>query len=190
MTAPDLFDVDAESHCLVKRQPRNDDEVDRMLLTMIRSEVGCIRYGGTDERIARRLAEQGEGLLSDVQPSPGVRRIHRDHVGLRNMRQPVDADVLMDGFIAYLRRQPMPERYRFDVHLRTNERCELRVAWFEENYHSLTIERSSVPGFDWLIIGLEFFVFEWLAEDPVGTPTFFEGADWKASRSMGTRLPW
>jgi hypothetical protein len=84
----------------------------------------------------------------------------------------------------------MPERYRFDVRLRTNERCKLRVAWFEENYHSLTIERSSVPEFDWLIIGLEFFVFEWLAEDPVGTPTFFEGADWNASRSMGTRLPW
>jgi hypothetical protein len=96
----------------------------------------------------------------------------------------------MDGFIAYLRRQPMPERYRFDVRLRTNERRELRVAWFEEKYHSLTIERSSVPEFDWPIIGLEFFVFEWLAEDAVGTPTFFEGADWNASRSMGTRLPW
>src|SRR5262249_42146298 len=100
-TAPDLFDVDAESHCFVKRQPRSDDEVDRMLLTMIRSEVGCIRYGGTDERISRRLAENGEGLLCDVQPSADVRRIHRDHVGLRTSRQFVGADVLLDGFLDY-----------------------------------------------------------------------------------------
>ena len=58
VTAPAHFDVDAESHCFLKRQPENVEQVDRMLLTMMRSEVGCIRYGGTDECITRRLAEQ------------------------------------------------------------------------------------------------------------------------------------
>jgi hypothetical protein len=189
-TAPELFSRDSESHCFVKRQPANEHEVDRMLLTMIRSEVGCIRYAGTDERVTRRLAEQGERILSDIPPPPDAVRIHLDHVALRNLPQAANADGLMDAFIAYLQRQPMPERYRFDVRLRSHELCELKVAWFKENFHPITFQRLSDREFDGLIIGLEYQVYEWLAEERLGTPTFFENTDWHGSRSSGRSLPW
>lgn len=189
-TAPDLFGFDAESNCFVRRQPRTAQEIDRMLLTMIRADLGCIRYSGQDDRITQRLAEQGEGALSDIAPPGDIRRIDRDHVGLRNLRQPATADMLMDAFIAHVQRGPMPERYKFEVLARTTARCELRVAWFEDRFHSITFERSPAPEFDWLIVGLGYFVCDWLAEAPMGEATFFERSDWDTSRSFGTALPW
>src|SRR5687767_8716512 len=86
VTAPELFGWDSASHCFVMRQPATTNEADRMLLTMIRSELGCIRYSGADTRIIRRLAEQGEGALSDVAPEPHIQQIHRDHVALNGLK--------------------------------------------------------------------------------------------------------
>src|SRR4051812_5679723 len=149
-TAPDLFGWDSDLHCFVKRQPAGPHEVDRMLLTMIRSEMGCIRYSGEDTRIIRRLAEQGEGELSDVAPDSEIVRIHRDHVALRGLEMTATAETLMDDFIGHLRRQPVPERFKCTVLERSADRCDLRVSWFEDKFHPINFARSTAPTFDWL----------------------------------------
>ena len=82
VTAPELFG-EADDSCFVKRQPQTPSEVDRMLRAMITSELGCIRYAGVDPAIIRRLAESGEGVLSDVTPPADIVPAKRDHVGLR-----------------------------------------------------------------------------------------------------------
>src|SRR4051812_35608118 len=86
LMAPELFG-EVDYSCFVKRRPQTPSEIDRMLRAMITSELGCIRYAGVDPTIVRRLAESGEGALSDVPPPPDIVPAKRDHVGLRGGAQ-------------------------------------------------------------------------------------------------------
>jgi hypothetical protein len=53
--APDLFGSD-EWGCWVRRQPVTPEEEKRMLIVMRTQDLGCIEYGGKDDRILRLLA--------------------------------------------------------------------------------------------------------------------------------------
>jgi ferredoxin len=189
-TAPDLFDSDPDSHCFVKRQPANGHEVDMMLLTMIRSELGCIRYGGGDTQIVRRLAEQGEEGLSDTDPEETIQRVYRDHVALRHLKAPVTAELLMNSFMAYLKGQPLPERYKFKDIQRDAEKSEMWVSWYEDHFHQISFSQTPHSDFEWLIVGLEFLVYDWISETALAEVTFFEQRDWNGLRCSGQALPW
>jgi hypothetical protein len=188
-TAPSLFDEDDDS-CFVTRQPATPAEVDRMLLTMMRAELSCIRYAGTNGDIVRRLAEQGGGALADVPAQRPVRPVLRDHAALRRLKIEADPKSLMQAFVAHLGRQPMPERYRFEINDRGPDRCDLRVAWVEDNFHVVSFQRATAPEFDWLIVGLPFLIADWLADDAIAGSVFFERSDWFGDRVAGTNVPW
>jgi hypothetical protein len=72
----------------------------------------------------------------------------------------------------------------------TPDRCELQVSWYEDNFHPIVFERSTVPEFDWLVVGLEFTVYDWLQADPIAHATYFEKTDWSSERLSGRALPW
>jgi len=188
VTAPELFG-EVDDSCFVKRQPQTPSEVDRMLRAMITSEVGCIRYAGVDQAVIRRLAESGEGALADVPPSADIVPTKRDHVGLRANPE-LTPRALADAFVAHLRAQPMPERFRTEVVQTSVDRCELAVAWTEHQVHPITFQRSSVPGYQWLIVGLQYFVYDWLSDGALGQAVFFHAHDWRSSRSDGSTVAW
>jgi len=106
VTAPELFG-EADYTCFVKRQPETTHELGRMLRAMITSEVGCIRYGGVDAAVIRRLAQNGESALADVAPPAGIAPVNRDHVGLRT-QAPLTAQLLAESFVSHLGTQPVP----------------------------------------------------------------------------------
>ncbi|NUP05128.1 MAG: ferredoxin [Polyangiaceae bacterium] len=187
--APELFGT-ADDSCYVRRQPENRREVDRMLRAVIASEVECIRYGGTDPAIIRRLAECGVGALSDVAPPSSVRRRDRDHVGLRLAHLEIDADGLVDKFIAYLVSGPLGERYRTQTAARGADYSHVRVAWFEDRFHSVSVRRLVGSRFDWLILGLTFSVYDWLEREQLGEAVFFDASDWAGAQSHGSATPW
>jgi hypothetical protein len=61
--APDLIgwaDTSAGGyeHCIWKKQPETDDEVERAIMVIEVSEVGCHRYAGSDPRITRRISRE------------------------------------------------------------------------------------------------------------------------------------
>lgn len=186
--APELFGTTRDS-CFVRRQPETTGEVDRMLSAMITSEVSCIRYCGSDTDVIRRLAEQDEAGLSDTQPQAFIPPAKRDHVGLRAPTVS-SARALADDFVAHLRKRPMPERYRVNVTRTGSDRCDLAIAWYQDVFHPISFQRSPVPEFDWLIVGLEFSVHDWLADRSVGEATFFHAEDWAGSRSNGSAVAW
>jgi hypothetical protein len=187
-TAPELFG-ETDDSCFVKRQPQTSSEVDRMLRAMITSEVGCIRYAGADPAVIRRLAESGEGALSDVAPPSDIVRAKRDHVGLHASVQ-LTPRALADAFVAHLQTRPMPDRFKTRVVQSSIDRCELAVAWFEDKFHPVTFERSSVPEYPWIIIGLESLVYDWLSDGALGQAAFFSAHVWHASRSNGSTVAW
>jgi hypothetical protein len=188
VTAPELFG-EADDSCFVKRQPQTPSEVDRMLRAMITSELGCIRYAGVDQAIIRRLAEAGEGALSDVPPPLDIVPAKRDHVGLHGSAE-LTPQALADAFIAHLRTKPMPDRFKTQVVQAGTDRCELAVAWFEDNFHPITFERSSAPGYNWFIVGLQSLVYDWLSDGALGQAVFFHERDWYSSRSDGSTVAW
>ena len=95
-----------------------------------------------------------------------------------------------ESFVSHLGSQPAPERFRTRVVQSSTDRCELAVAWFDDHFHPLTFERSSVPGFQWLIVGLESFVYDWLSDGGLGEAVFFHSHDWYSSRSDGSTVAW
>jgi hypothetical protein len=76
--APALFTENEHMHCYVRRQPGTDAETDAMLRVIATQELRCIRYGGSNPAILRRLVEGGEGEQCDEPAPRGVVPIRRD----------------------------------------------------------------------------------------------------------------
>jgi len=68
--APDLIDHSKleYGHCYFKKQPKTDGEIERAINAIAVSCISGLRYGGTDEKILKRLYEIGEGGQCDNKP--------------------------------------------------------------------------------------------------------------------------
>jgi hypothetical protein len=68
--APDLIDHSKSDyeHCYFKKQPQTDDEIERAIKAIAVSCISGLRYGGTDEKILKRLYELGESAQCDHKP--------------------------------------------------------------------------------------------------------------------------
>jgi len=68
--APDLIDHSKikYAHCYFKKQPATDQEIERAINAMAVSCISGLRYGGTNEKILKRLYEIGEGDQCDHKP--------------------------------------------------------------------------------------------------------------------------
>jgi hypothetical protein len=80
--APDLMSFDeSNSHCFVAKQPSNADEIYQAIKATWAAEVECIRYGGSDTEILRRLAEAGLSERCDEQKIiQKIKPLLRNHV--------------------------------------------------------------------------------------------------------------
>jgi len=56
-------------HCYFKKQPKTEDEIEKAINTIAVSCISGLRYGGTDEKILKRLYEIGEGGQCDYKPN-------------------------------------------------------------------------------------------------------------------------
>jgi hypothetical protein len=66
--APDLFassDGYLDGHCYVSKQPKNPEEVHRMMLAIEVADTRCIRYKGHNRVIKIHLISGGEGDQCD-----------------------------------------------------------------------------------------------------------------------------
>ena len=68
--APDLIEHSKieYGHCYFKKQPKTEDEIERAINAIAVSCIAGLRYGGTDEKILKRLYEIGLGGQCDHKP--------------------------------------------------------------------------------------------------------------------------
>ncbi|MET1113169.1 MAG: ferredoxin [Allosphingosinicella sp.] len=113
-TAPELFGwAEGDTHCFVRRQPDNAEETDAMVRALWSAEVSCIRYGGADPALLKRIAEFGSADQCDVDPGRTRLRL-RDHVVFRSRLRENDRPVdLADRFQASLLADDRPYPYQF-----------------------------------------------------------------------------
>lgn len=57
---------EATQGCFVAKQPVTFDELEQMIAAMAVQDVGCVRYGGNDPVIVKRLIDADIGLESQI----------------------------------------------------------------------------------------------------------------------------
>lgn len=80
--APDLIDHSKGEygHCYFKKQPQTVDEIERAINAIAVSCISGLRYGGTDEKILKRLYEIGESGQCDHKPVGNYKTLIFDNV--------------------------------------------------------------------------------------------------------------
>jgi hypothetical protein len=80
--APDLIEHSKNEygHCYFKKQPETEDEIERAINAIAVSCISGLRYGGTDEKILKRLYEIGEGGQCDHKPTGNYKTLICDNV--------------------------------------------------------------------------------------------------------------
>lgn len=75
--APDLIEHSKfeYGHCYFKKQPQTDDEIERAIQAIAVSCIAGLRYGGTDEKILKRLYEIGIAEQCDNKPKGNYKTI-------------------------------------------------------------------------------------------------------------------
>ena len=78
--APDLIEHGKDGHCYFKRQPQTETELDQAINALMVSCINALRYGGMEEKILKRLYEDGMADLCDHTPEGKYSILIRDWV--------------------------------------------------------------------------------------------------------------
>jgi len=78
--APDIVEHGMDGHCYFKKQPQTETELDQAINAMMVSCINALRYGGTEEKILKRLYEDGMADLCDNIPEGQYPILVRDRV--------------------------------------------------------------------------------------------------------------
>jgi hypothetical protein len=189
--APTLFSEVVEDHCYVRRQPNTAAEIDSMLRVIATQELGCIRYGGSDPDILRRLVEGGEGDQCDLPPPRGVVPMRRDHVTFSV--QPHAA--------SWTAREILERMVRFHARWRATSFHEagdgsasVSISWFADNYHRIEAFRSAASD-TWVIRHhgpprLADSIHDWLVHEPTFGSIRWQTVEQWRSNGSSTATPW
>jgi hypothetical protein len=185
--APDLFEYDRTPQCYVRRQPESADELERMLTVVWSQELGCIRYRGSDERILQRLADAGAMEACDF-PAKGIEPVFRNIV---RFAVHDDRPVSLRDFAADLQRRQPHARIR----TRGWRRSSLSIAWYEDHFHKLTLERADGSRTRRVIrqegpLGLSIWLHQWLSETLRAEDVRWFSAAEVSRGSDGEDRPW
>jgi hypothetical protein len=78
--APDIIEHGKGGHCYFKKQPHTETELDQAISALMVSCISALRYGGTEEKILKRLYEDGLSDLCDQIPQEKHPVLIRDQV--------------------------------------------------------------------------------------------------------------
>jgi len=135
--APDIFKWD-DRHCFVKKQPVTADEMTRTFEVIQSADAACIRYGGPDLEILRRIAESGEAEVCDNMQSRQFEQKFRSIVRVSFPAKTSEAFIqalctearMLKGY------QGKP-RYRFKPLHKIGVEAVLKFSWFEDKFHTV-----------------------------------------------------
>jgi hypothetical protein len=187
--APEMFAFHAGSHCYVKKQPESTQELERAIQVVRTQELDCIRYRGTDPHVLRRLAEAGEAAACDY-PAEGVEPVLRNVVTFAAPESSGRLLAYLDEFVEHLRTS------RPSLGVRTRRRWwnreSLSIAWFENNFHRMTVRRIDKRVVIWH--GGPLAISEWLHDWLRATSgpddlRWYTRDEWEKGAAWQTR-PW
>jgi len=135
--APELFRT-GDASCFLIRQPRSPAEFDKAIVAMGSSEVDCIRYGGSEPGILRRLGEADMASFADDPGATVFRPLIRDRVGFVIPGAPTAAELAV-SLRSHLRANG---RYTLGKSFR---RRTVKFAWSGRHFHSVRFKPADGP---------------------------------------------
>ena len=175
--APSLMGFDdAEQHCFVKQQPQTEDEIYRAIRAVTFAEVRCLRYKGNDPEIMRRLVEIGSSDVCDL-PTPATSvQLLRNYVTFETTFASDAWDVAIAFKDKILSESSENRELKVTPPERKGKKVVFDYSWYENNYHTLTVESGEPSTNRWLVhhsrigevwsVGLTLNVDDWLRSDP------------------------
>jgi hypothetical protein len=208
--APTLFGFDkTKSICFLKHQPNTQAEVAQALEVIWAAELQCIRYGGDDAEILRRLVESGEEGACDQPPQPGVRRLLRNHVTFESADAPSRDAIAEDLRTWILAKNADLASYDSSevVHHKLTNTVEHRgevgflYSWFGDTYYEIWIGPGESGTYRWLIrhspveqrgsIGLIFMLDRWLRDvKRFESIRWYTATDWRTGVERWQERPY
>ena len=200
--APDLMSFDEDNaHCFVSKQPTNENEIYQAIKAIWAAEVGCIRYGGRDSEILRRLAEVGVPERCDEQETiQQIKPLLRNYVSFECSEIKSVWELAQQAKDYILNQNTEYTHYKVSKIRTDKSGITFSFSWFENNYHSVwfnRIESINVwyifhsPEYEELgsrAISLHFD--EWLRSDKKFTQIgWFTGKTWNKSLAEWQSTP-
>ena len=192
--APDMFAYDDQYHCYVKRQPETENELSRMIRTMLSAELECIRYRGHDREVLRRLVEGGSAHLSD-NSALGIKPASRNHVSFDAI-DPIDRllgefDIVeaLKSYLSTFNSEHFPSK--FTPTLTDGAKASFSFSWYENDFHKVEISFIGQSEARWLIVtDAPFQVHDWLVSDArFSQIRWYTENQWMKSRKW-QNTPW
>ena len=166
--SPELFRT-GEKSCYFLKQPCSPQEIHNALEAMGSSEVDCIRYGGSDVPILKRIGEAGMASLADDPRAAAFPRVIRDRVSFSIPGSP-RASELASSLRAHVRAN---DGFSLGRSFRRNK---VRFAWWGMHFHSVTFQPANgethtavlAPAIPGALQGVARVVDEWLRSSGAG----------------------
>jgi hypothetical protein len=141
--APSLMAFDeTDSHCFVAKQPTNEDELYQAIKATWAAEIQCIRYGGQNPQILRRLIEaelvdccDQKHLIGKIEP------LLRNHTTFENPEIQSELEIASQ-FREYILMQST-EYLHYKASKIVTDKLGITFAfsWYEETYYSVWFNR-------------------------------------------------
>lgn len=191
--APDLFSYDESHHCFVSKQPTNQDELFRMIETVMSSEVECIRYGGTDPQMLKRLAEAGlSDTCDNIHLVKKIEPLLRNHVTFKCSEFKSALEIAEQFKERILKENSEYVHNKFRNFTEDGSGISFEWSWYQENYYRIWFNKTESKNV-WHVFhsidfereasrGITIRIDEWLRKnEKVSGIKWFTKSDWKKS---------
>ncbi len=202
--APELMGFDEEAlHCFFERQPETEEEAYHAIRAVWGSCAGCLRYGGNDPTILRRLIEIGEADACDYPGPSDLKPVLRNHVTFKVATNASDATELGSvlDLATWIRNYLMARSPRYEVSNITlsDDIVQFTYTWTGTIFHTLLIQ-SAEPN-RWLVshspepqpgsIAVSFALDDLLKSDArVRDICWYFAEEWNGSRAQWQETPY
>ncbi len=193
--APNLMGFDeSNTHCFVNKQPTDEREVYQIIKAAWAAEVGCIRYGGRDRQVLRRLAEAGVSESCDNKALVrAITPLLRNHVTFE-CSETLSETEIAGRFKEYILSQnAVSNRYKASKITKDKSGATFSFCWYENDYYPVwfnRIESSSVwhifhsPEYERLgSRSISLLIDEWLGDCEI-----FKAVKWRTNRAWNESL--
>jgi hypothetical protein len=141
--APDLVSFDeSDLHCFIAKQPSDENELFQAVKITWASEVACVRYGGKNPQILRRLAEAGladrcdqEHLVQEIKP------VLRNHVTFECLDARTESRIAGQFKDFLLNQNTEYVHYKISKTTENELGLTFSYSWFEDNYYAVWFNR-------------------------------------------------
>jgi hypothetical protein len=142
--APNLVSFDeSDRHCFIAKQPTDENELYQAVKIIWASETACVRYGGKNPRILKRLGEAGladccdrQHLIQEIKP------LLRNHVTFECLERQTELEIANQFKQFLVEQNTQHVHHKISKITKDESGHTFSYSWHEENYYPVWFNRN------------------------------------------------